>query len=419
MKRLFCITIAVISICNVHAIDRSFNKDYTIARSRINTDKKENGLSLLEGKMAFTRNDTVYVAELGDSFDVKSITPMRDLSALGIEGQFAQHGKTLIYSKDGELYMVEKINKQWSNPQKLKIDGLGGGRTEIRGTSFATRRWTYKVPVVKGLYNPAFSRNGKRLYYVAELEGGRGGKDIWYSDRKSDGKSWSAPKNMGGNVNSPSNEDYPFPSGDTAFYFSSSRNDTLQGTNIFKTNLKSGAQMLPAEFNSNSNDENLVITNNCPFLISNREGNIDIYRPELLPPVVEETPDTIAAVPDTTPIRIVQKDYKTCIFYFDFDKTTLIEQYEKEFEYIYEFVKTNPDNKFTINGHTDTRGDDEYNQTLSTNRAKVVYDRLIQMGIEKERLTYKGFGKSQPDIKDATTEEEHQKNRRVVIIKLD
>lgn len=417
MKRLFCITAAVILACSTQAIDRAFTDGYTIARSRINTDKEEFGLSLLEGKLAFSRNDTVYVAELGDSFDIKSITPMPDLSALKIEGQFAHNGKTIIFSKGGELYMAEKVNKQWSNPQKLNIDGMGGGRTEIRGTSLAARRWTYKRPVVKGMYNPALSKNGKKLYYVAEFEGGQGGTDIWYSVRKPDGKSWTAPKNMGTLVNSPSNEDYPFPSGDTAFYFSSTRNDTLQGMNIYKTNLKSSAEMLRADFNSNSNDGNLVVANGCPFLISQREGNVDIYRPQLLPPVVEAAPDTMAI--DTTPINIVRKDYNTCIFYFDYDKTTLIDQYEKEFAYIYDFVKSNPESKFAINGHTDTRGTDEYNQTLSTNRAKVVYDRLIQMGIEKERLSYQGFGKSQPEITDAKTEEEHQKNRRVVIIKLD
>ena len=67
----------------------------------------------------------------------------------------------------------------------------------------------------------------------------------------------------------------------------------------------------------------------------------------------------------------------------------------------------------------DIRGGEKYNQKLSTNRAKIVYDRLVEMGVDKNRLEYKGFGKSQLDIKNATTEEEHQKNRRVEIIKLD
>lgn len=41
------------------------------------------------------------------------------------------------------------------------------------------------------------------------------------------------------------------------------------------------------------------------------------------------------------------------------------------------------------------------------------------MGVSKDRLVFQGFGESQPEIKDAKTEKEHQKNRRVEIIKLD
>lgn len=419
MKKLFFTVFAVSMFTCSHAIERSFLEGYNISQSSINTAKEESGLSLLNGKLAFSRNDTVYVAELNDSFDIVGIKPMADLGALGIEGQFAQNGKTLIFSKGGELYQAELVNKQWTNPRKLVIDGLGGGRTEVRGTSFAARRWTYKVPVVKGMYNPALSKNGKKLYFSAEFEGGAGGKDIWYAERNPDGKSWSAPKNFAA-VNSAANEDFPFLAGDTAMYFSSAKGDTLQGTNIFKYKLKAGGDptMLPAEFNSNSNDCNFVVANGCPFLISNREGGDDIYCPAVKAPVIVETPiDTVPV--DTTPAKIVMKDYKTCVFYFDFDKTSLIDSYEQEFAYIFEFVNANPESKFTINGHTDTRGNDNYNMNLSKNRAKIVYDRLIQMGVDKKRLTYKGYGETQPDIKDAATDEEHQKNRRVEIIKLD
>lgn len=419
MKKVFFIATAILLSSTSQAIERKFADGYTIAQSRINNSKVESGLSLLNGKLAFSRNDTVYQAVLNDSFDIQKITPVDDLSALGIEGQFAQCGKTIIFSKGGELYQVEQVGNQWVNPVKLKIDGLGGGRSEVKGTSFAVRRWTYRVPAITGMFNPAISKNGKRLYYVTEFEGGQGGRDIWYSDRKPDGKSWSAPVNLGDIVNTAADEDFPFLAGDSAFYFASATSDTLGGMNIFKTNLKTKSKpvMIPAEFNSNSNDENFIVADGCPFLISNRNGNQDIYRPEVIP-VVVETPAPDTTVVDSTP-KVVMKDYKTCVFFFDFDKTTLIDSYEKEFNYIYEFVNSDPNSKFTINGHTDIRGGEKYNQKLSTNRAKIVYDRLVEMGVDKNRLEYKGFGKSQLDIKNATTEEEHQKNRRVEIIKLD
>ncbi|MBP5456263.1 MAG: OmpA family protein [Paludibacteraceae bacterium] len=421
MKKLMLFIGAVLFSSAMQAIERRFADDYTIAQSRISTSKEESGLSLLNGKLSFNRNDTIYVAELNDSFDIKKVVPMLDLSNLGIEGQFAQLGSIIIYSNKGELYQVEQTSKGWGHPQKLKMEGLGGGRTDVVGTSFAIRRWTYKVPVVKGLYNPAVSKNGKRLYFSAEIKDGFGGRDIWYSERKSDGRTWSAPINLGETINTTANEDYPFIAGDSVLYFASAIDDTLKGMNIFKAWLKNNSkpQIISADFNSDGDDENFVVVNECPFLVSNRGGNMDIYRPEKLRPNVAEISSVDIVVRDTTPINVVKKDYRTYVFYFDYNKTSLIDSYEAELNYIYEFVSGNPESRFTINGHTDTRGSVKYNLQLSTKRAKIVYDKLIQMGVDKKRLKYSGFGKSQPDIKNAATEEDHQKNRRVEIIKLD
>lgn len=443
MKHSLILASAMLMATASQAVERQY-LDHTIEQSRINTKKSASGLSVLNGKLAFTRNDTVYIAEMNDSLDIKSLKPMDDLSKLGMEGQFAQYGKTIIYSKNGELYQAELVNNEWKKAQKVQIEGLGGGRTEIKGTSLAARRWTYKVPVVKGLYNPAISKNGKRLYYVASFEGGVGGKDIWYSDRNADGKTWSAPVNLGDRINTSADEDFPFLAGDTAFYFTTTQSGVTKGTNIFKTSLKTASkpyiipegmmeQEMLAKFNTDSNDENFVVVSNCPFLISNRDGRNNIYRPQRVEVIkVEEEPaDTTPAetVPaDTLPtdnaladndLKVVKKDYKTYIFYFDFNKTSLIDSYENEFKYIYEFISANPGSNFMINGHTDTRGSETYNQKLSVNRAKIVCDRLVKMGIDRKRMVFQGFGESQPQIRDAQTEEEHQKNRRVEIIKLD
>ncbi|MFN7014845.1 MAG: OmpA family protein, partial [Bacteroidia bacterium] len=68
--------------------------------------------------------------------------------------------------------------------------------------------------------------------------------------------------------------------------------------------------------------------------------------------------------------------------------------------------------KIEISGHTDNVSSDEFNLRLSENRAKAVVEFLVQNGIAKERLTYKGYGKSQP-IATNDTEEGRQENRRV------
>jgi len=72
--------------------------------------------------------------------------------------------------------------------------------------------------------------------------------------------------------------------------------------------------------------------------------------------------------------------------------------------------------KISIEGHTDNVGSNQFNQTLSENRAKSVMNALIAQGIDKSCLSYKGWGSSKP-IADNGTEEGKAKNRRVEIVK--
>ena len=64
-----------------------------------------------------------------------------------------------------------------------------------------------------------------------------------------------------------------------------------------------------------------------------------------------------------------------------------------------------------IRGHTDNEGDDKSNQVLSEARAKAVYQYLLGRGIDAGRLSYKGFGETQP-IADNKTEKGRKQNRR-------
>jgi outer membrane protein OmpA-like peptidoglycan-associated protein len=73
----------------------------------------------------------------------------------------------------------------------------------------------------------------------------------------------------------------------------------------------------------------------------------------------------------------------------------------------------------TFEGHTDSTGEDEYNQTLSDERAAAVRQFLIdEYGIDASRLEAQGFGESSPvDTND--TPEGQQNNRRVELVRLD
>lgn len=79
------------------------------------------------------------------------------------------------------------------------------------------------------------------------------------------------------------------------------------------------------------------------------------------------------------------------------------------------YLKQNKEFKIQINGHTDNVGNAQSNMELSKNRAKSVYDYLINKGIKAERMKFEGFGSSKP-IALNNTEENKAKNRRVEIV---
>lgn len=87
----------------------------------------------------------------------------------------------------------------------------------------------------------------------------------------------------------------------------------------------------------------------------------------------------------------------------------------KSFKGLDEVVKIlndNPDMHLAIDGHTDNVGTDEYNQTLSDNRANAVKEYFISKGISESRITSAGHGETMP-IADNKTAAGRQKNRRV------
>ncbi len=98
--------------------------------------------------------------------------------------------------------------------------------------------------------------------------------------------------------------------------------------------------------------------------------------------------------------------------YYDFDNANLLPESKYTLDKIVMLLSSNPTIKLEFGSHTDSRGTVEYNQQLSDARAKSVVDYLIGSGIGRNRLSWKGYGKSNPVVKHAVTEEEHRLNRR-------
>ena len=102
---------------------------------------------------------------------------------------------------------------------------------------------------------------------------------------------------------------------------------------------------------------------------------------------------------------------------FDTGKATLKPESMGVINEIADLMQENPAIKFSVEGHTDSDGDDNSNQILSENRAITVLQTLVKMGIDEKRLSSKGWGESNPmDTND--TPEGKANNRRVEFVKM-
>ena len=110
------------------------------------------------------------------------------------------------------------------------------------------------------------------------------------------------------------------------------------------------------------------------------------------------------------PIKIGEAVVLKNIF-FDTDKFILKDESVAELEKLLMLLKKNPSLKIEISGHTDNVGSAEHNHELSRNRAKAVYDYLVQQQIAPARLSYEGYGFDKP-IDDNSTEPGRANNRR-------
>lgn len=100
--------------------------------------------------------------------------------------------------------------------------------------------------------------------------------------------------------------------------------------------------------------------------------------------------------------------------YFDTNKYDVNADSQETLNKLVSVFKEYPDTNILVVGHTDSVGADEYNMTLSKNRAYAVTNYLMEKGINQLRLTTNWFGETRP-MHDNTTTEGRAKNRRVNI----
>lgn len=127
-------------------------------------------------------------------------------------------------------------------------------------------------------------------------------------------------------------------------------------------------------------------------------------------------PPAPAPVQEVTPPPPTPPHVQYCMnlrLQFDVDKAVVRDQYTEDMKRVCEYMKKYPSTTAVINGYTDNVGDAQYNMELSQRRAQAVVDYMVtKCGIDRSRLSAKGYGMTRP-IADNATEEGRQKNRRI------
>jgi len=284
------------------------------------------------------------------------------------------------------------------------------------------------------------------LYFSSGGHGGMGGTDLFRSKRIPDG--WSEPENLGYPVNSKADEIVIVvnPAGDEG-YISNNNLAGFGGYDIYRFELDSAIrpdpvsylqgvvfdaitnQPLEARFELVDIERNVTVISavsdrlNGDFLVClplnhNYALNIScegyLFYSEHFPfAEIKSLTDPLRKDIPLEPVKAGNKMILRNIF-FDTDEYQLKPESFTELNKLFDFMKDNPSIRIEIGGHTDDQGTDEYNLSLSDNRARAVFDYLVQKGIASQRMNYKGYGESMPESSNQT-EEGRALNRRTEI----
>jgi len=374
--------------------------------------------------------------------------------------------------------MGEPVNSgAWESQPSLSGDGnalyfasdrRGGKGKKDLWVSYRLPDGSWDVPqnlgdslnTEKDEQGPFIHPDGQTLYFMSDGHPGMGGADIFFSRKGEDGQ-WRRPVNMGYPINSKSNEGLLIVSldGRTA-YFASNRPDldpTLRygkpTYDLYAFDLYESAKPSPvtyvkaivrdavskkplgataeiSDFQSGQQITSVTTGNGGEFLVvlpagKNYALNVSKQKYlfysdhfELKEPSSAEKPFLLEIDLQPVPENGEAATGKAIVLknvFFEFGSAALLPESVAELDRLYKLLTDNPGLRIQINGHTDYVGAEDDNQTLSEQRANAVYSYLIEKGIEKSRLRFKGFGETQP-VDTNETDEGRQRNRRTEFV---
>lgn len=343
------------------------------------------------------------------------------------------------FSADGKtLYFIRGIGRSFSRQQDIYTSTLSKEGV-----------WSEPVKLSETINTPGVEESvfihpdGKTLYFSSNGHPGMGGLDLFMSQKDENGV-WSKPKNLGYPINTFNDENSLLvdASGNLA-YFASDREggygdlDLYQfempehakpnKVNYLKGNVYDAISKRPvaaqfelidletgkvavASFADEATGEYLVSLpiNKEYALNASYDGYLFFSENFLLTegnvndPYRKDVPLHKIEVNKTMVLKNV---------FFDTDKYDLKSKSKVELNKLVSFLTKNTTVKIEVGGHTDNVGSKSSNQILSENRAKAVFDYLLEKGIEAERLMAKGYGDDKP-LADNATEKGRAENRR-------
>jgi outer membrane protein OmpA-like peptidoglycan-associated protein len=371
-----------------------------------------------------------------------------------------------------DLYLSTKENGQWTKPVNMGpafnsvswdgqpcfgLDGLSlyysssrpggmGGRDIWYVYQISAGKWSNPInagPAINTADNeesPFVHFDGRTLYFMRDGKAGLGGYDLYMSRMEIDNK-WQPAENFGSPVNSGADEGALtlHPDGHHAiitrmtdqakndlFTFElpeKFRSEPMQGLNVTIVDDLSGkpirARLELFEISEQDTIRATQWTDNDGKLSAatrrNTSYGVMVYAEGYMLFSMNLDPDTSAvrqlAIRLSPLAAAAEKVIVLHNIFFETASSTLLPNSEPELNKLLWTLRKNPGIKIEIRGHTDNVGEEKVNQELSEARAKSVYQYLVDRGVEASRLSYVGFGETQP-IADNTTEEGRKENRR-------
>ncbi len=353
-------------------------------------------------------------------------------------------------------------SKYWDSQPSISADGRtlyfssnrpgGQGKRDLWKSNYTDKGWQTPQnlgPEINGFRDettPFIHANNELLFFSSNSKPGLGGYDLFYSQKQNN--IWGRVKNLGFPINSYQDEVSIFvaANGRDAYYSKEvfDQGQILSSTlvqfkiesdslNIDRSSYVTGKvfdqqtmEPLRAQLklmNLNDSSDIYIVWSDAVTggyfltLTEGREYGVFVDRQGyLFENLSFQSHSNTVLSPDTINIALnAIEEGKTVILeniYFDFDQFQLNAKSIHELDRIVSYLKSNLEIKFEVEGHTDNRGDKQYNMTLSQKRAQSVCDYLLAKGIDKNRLEVKGYGSSKM-IDFSDTERAHQINRRI------